>query len=261
MRANCYPAVFSKKRLFMTKTKSVSDILYVRAGLKPFAPSIRDSGGIVEFLHQYWDFKELFVPFFRGARSFWREASVSYQTDSGALGKLVNELKGSVQSHHPTHSFVGFGPRVASVLKLHNEDTSCFYPIKELALRHDFSMLLLGCAEESPGFSTVHAVQYELGLTQKHLIRYLLRWDIEYEKGIKSIVAKESPGCSLSFGKFYPEYEKDSNFIKEELLGSSYIFIPSARKAMAVEREILQANPRFVDCGRRWCRTCRFRLY
>lgn len=241
---------------------STSGILYVRAGLKPFMRHIRDAGGIQEFLVRYFNHKEIFVPYFLPARPIWkRPESLSKLTNSGTLGKLIAELPNAVFSHHPTHRFVGIGTKVGDILRMHDHTTSCFFPIRELALKHDFSMLLFGCVNESPGFSTVHAVQNELGLSQKHLIRYLLRWDIETETGIISMTAKESPGCSMSFNKFYPYYESDKNLIRGELLGQPYLYVPSARRAMTVERELLVRNPRFVDCGRATCLTCRLRLY
>lgn len=232
-------------------------ILYVRASLKPLARELKKAGGIASFLRQYFEFEELLVPYFMRARPFWEKARPR-ETNSGSLGKMVAKLDGAVASHHPSHRFVGIGSRVTEVLREHDETTSCFYPIGELAERHDFSMLLLGCVSESPGFSTVHAVQHELGLTQKHLDRFLLRWDCESGA---TMTARESPGCSVSFGKFYPAYERDGNLIRGEILGIDYIFIPSARQAMAAEREILSKTPRFVDCGRATCLTCRARLY
>jgi aminoglycoside 3-N-acetyltransferase len=238
-----------------------SKILYVRAGLKHFVHAIDEAGGVLEFLRQYWEFEEIFVPFFRRIRPFWEKPPKVYVTNSGVLGKLVNGVKNSVRSNHPTHSFVGVGARVSDIFRSHNQNKSCFYPINEFAEKHDFSMLLLGCVEESPGFSSVHATQCELGLTKKHIVRILLRWDYEINGIAHSNMAKETPGCSLSFGKFYPEYEKEGNLIGGEILRSKYLFVPSARKAMEIERKILLKNPRFVDCGSHLCATCRFRLY
>jgi len=242
--------------------ETTSKILYVRAAIRPLKNVIQQAGGIINFLNQYFAFDEIFVPYFSGARPFWRPASkLPRATNSGALGKMIAKYQDAFISQHPSHSFAGVGPRVIDILKRHNYNKSCFYPISCIAEQHDFSMLLLACVEDSPGFSTVHAVQHELGLTQKHLIRYILRWDIEFNKIQNSIIARESPGCSSSFNKFYPFYKNDGNFIQQELFGKSYIFIQSARRAMTTERKILSINPRFVDCGRLMCDTCRLRFY
>jgi hypothetical protein len=243
--------------------EATSKILYLRAGLKPLARHIKAAGGIAEFLHQQIVFDELLVPKFRGARPFWRDVAkhAMRKSNSGPLGKLIGSLPGAVTSEHPSHPFAGYGEKVSEILKLHNYHSACFEPIIMLAEKYDFSMLLLGCLDESPGFSTVHATQHQLGLSQKHLIRLLLRWDDTKNGAVRSRIAPESPGCSLSFDKFYHHYEEDNNLIRGEWFGVPWIFITSARRALSTEMKLLKANGRFVDCGRLTCDTCRLRLY
>lgn len=244
------------------KIKAKSGIIYVRAALRPFAKNIRTSGGIIQFLSEYFEFQELFAPYFRRARPFWESSSKSgNETNSGALGKKLAKCEGAVISKHPSHSFVGLGENVERVLANHDYKTSCFEPIKQLAQSRDFSMLLLGCCESSPGFSSVHATQFELGLSQKHLFRYLIRWDVE-ENGKKiSVIPNESPGCSRSFGNFYSAYEEDDNLCRGKIFEQDFLFVKSAAKAMESEKKILQPNPRFVRCANTFCSTCSFRLY
>lgn len=155
----------------MQKLSANSNILYVRASLKPLLPQIKAQDGVVNFLKSKIDFKEIIVPHFYGARPFWQRVAnpKDNKTNSGALGKSVREMDGSVLSHHPTHAFVGIGPRIENALKHHNENAECFEPMQLLAEKDDFSMLLVGCTENSPGFSTVHASQELLGLTRETL--------------------------------------------------------------------------------------------
>lgn len=243
---------------------ATSNILYVRAALKPLSQQIKAVGGILPFLRSQITFDELFVPHFYSARPFWRARPEKWQpqTNSGALGKIVAKLPGAVLSHHPTHAFVGVGSRVQLVLARHDASQACFAPIDNLASSYDFSMLLLGCVEESPGFSTVHVAQYRLGLSQRHLLRFFLRWDTLHDDGHwSSVVAPEMPGCSVSFGKFYPHYAATDNLIRGKWYGVSWLFVPSARKALETEIRLLRQKGRFVDCGRWSCPSCRFRLY
>lgn len=241
---------------------STSGILYVRAALKPFARPLRDAGGVLPFLRGAFDFDELLVPHFYRSRPFWRAPeALPRATTSGALGPQVLALPGAALSLHPTHAFVGLGERVVAALAGHDETAPCFAPVGRLAQEHDFSMLLLGCVDSSPGFSTVHVAQQELGLTRRHLARHLLRWDFERGERRRSVTAPELPGCSLSFDKFYPLYERDGNFVRGEIAGAGYVFVPSARRALAAEREVLRRMPRFVECGRPRCVTCRLRTY
>lgn len=244
--------------------KATSDILYVRAALKPLAREMKQAGGVVPLLREIGEFGELMVPHFYGARPFWRPrpaAGAMPATNSGALGKLVAAQPGAVVSSHPTHAFAGFGPRVVEVLQEHDGTRPCFYPVGELADRHDCSMLLLGCVDESPGFSTVHVSQQRLGLTRKHLLRLLLRWDESRAGQVASRTAVELPGCSRSFDKFYEHYEADGNLVRGSLAGVPYLWIPSARRAIAVETALLSRSGRFVECGRLTCLSCRLRWY
>jgi aminoglycoside 3-N-acetyltransferase len=237
--------------------------LYVRAALKPLGRQIKLAGGVVPFLHQRVDFDELVVPHFYGARPFWRPAPAHWppETNSGALGKQVAALPGAVLSQHPTHAFAGVGPTVGKVLAQHGPSQWSFEPLGALADNSDFSMLLLGCVDESPGFSTVHVAQQRLGLSQRHLLRLLLRWDQPTTRGLRSSMAREAPGCSASFDKFYPYYEADGNLVRGNWHGVSWLFVPSARRALQTETALLRQRGRFVDCGRWNCPSCRLRWY
>jgi aminoglycoside 3-N-acetyltransferase len=244
--------------------EATSGIVYVRAALAPLARQIRSHGGFIELLREQITFEELFAPHFHGARPLWRSQpgpGVERRTNSGALGRIVAKLPGAVLSKHPTHCFAGFGERVAVALTEHTADAPCFLPVRTLAERHDFSMLLIGCVEDSPGFSTVHVAQHMLGLTQRHLIRYLLRWDVEKGGAIQPKIAPEAPGCSDSFDRFYSAYREDGNLIEGEWYGARWLFVPSARRALSTELSILTNHPRFVKCTKKICPTCSFRLY
>ncbi len=244
--------------------KSTSGILYVRANLQPFLRPIKSAGGIASFLRELVSFDELLVPHFYSARPIWRSRKkIDWPpiSNSGALGKRIAKLPNAILSHHPTHAFSGFGERVTEVLSKHNSDHPCFFPIEELADKHDFSMLLLGCTKESPGFSTVHVAQQRLGLSQRHLLRFLLRWDELQNGKLVSRMASEAPGCSLSFDKFYPFYEDDSNLVQGNWHGADWLFVPSAYRALQVELSLLKKRGRFVDCERLSCLSCRLRWY
>jgi hypothetical protein len=247
----------------MKKLNANSNILYVRASLKPLSNQIKLAGDIVEFLKTKIEFEEIIAPHFYGARPFWRKkiSPNLKKTTSGALGKRIRTIKGSTISTHPSHTFVGLGPRVSEVLLKHDENSQSFAPLQILSNQSDFSMLVVGCLDESPGFSTVHATQENLGLARKHLERFVLRWDFLNQNKTKTKIAPESPGCSLGFGKFYKLYEKDNNLITGDWDGVNWIFIQSAKRALIVESEILKVNPKFGNCDKFMCSTCTFQLY
>ena len=235
--------------------------LYVRGALKPFARDIKKTGGILQFLKKYVDFDDLLAPHFYPNRFFWQQPTLDRVTNSGSLGTKLLQLDESIVSAHPTHAFVGIGDRISSILKEHDHTKSCFYPLDKILRSSDFSMFLFGCVKTSPGFSTVHVNQYRLGLSQKHILRYLMRWDFLDGKRIRSSFPKEYPGCSASFHKFYDYYKSEDNFVEGDINGTPWIFIPSAAKAASIEKRILERTPRFVSCSRPFCPTCSLRLY
>jgi aminoglycoside N3'-acetyltransferase len=222
---------------------------------------IKKEGGLINFLSTKIEFDQILAPHFYPNRYVWNKRRENKLTNSGALGKLLAKINGAFVSNHPTHSFVGYGNNVVPILQMHDETKSCFFPISELSNSKDFSMLLLGCVNSSPGFSTVHATQYQLGLSQRHLLRFLLRWDYVKNGTKKTKQAIEFPGCSKSFDKFYRFYSENDNLISGQWGKASFLFVKSARKAIKTEHEILQTEPRFVNCNKLLCPSCNLRLY
>lgn len=241
--------------------KATSNILYVRASLGPLARKIKAIGGVRAYLSDKLAFEEILAPHFYRNRFFWQAPPKLKQTNSGALGKQLAKEKEAVISTHPTHAFVGFGDRVTDVLADHDHTKSCFYPVSQLAESHDFSMLLLGCVDSSPGFSTVHATQYQLGLSQRHMLRFAMRWDYQIGEKQASKRPLEFPGCSKSFDKFYDAYERAGILVSGEFDKVPFLFVKSAREAMALEHAILERRPRFVSCDKSFCASCHVRLY
>lgn len=241
--------------------KTTSNILYMRASIGPIARYLKTEGGIINYLSKTLAFNEIFVPYFYQNRFIWSKKKENRKTNSGALGKLVANVDGATISKHPTHSFAGKGERVTKVLNIHDETKPCFFPIIELSEKYDFSMLLLGCVDSSPGFSTVHATQYQLGLSQQHWVRFFMRWDFIKNGNLTSKIPIEFPGCSSSFHKFYELYYKSGNFSQGTIDNVPFLFVRSAREAMRIESEILRHSPRFITCKKSFCISCRMRTY
>ena len=169
----------------MHKIQTNNNILYVRASLRGLRSHLLDYGSVSKLLSTQFEFTEIFSPYFSGQRPFWRSPMKSKQNKSGVLGELIKNEHGSMVSKHPSHGFVGVGPCVQKTLSQHDHSKSCFFPISEMCQSGDFSMLLLGCLDESPGFSTIHATN-KLGLSQKHLLRFFAlglfgKWKLQSE--------------------------------------------------------------------------------
>ena len=125
---------------------------------------------------------------------------------SGGLANAMIHWPGAVRSQHPSNSFVAIGQNAGDVLKGHNENATCFFPMEKL-FEWDSKMILIGCVADSPGFSTVHLAQDRLGLTTRTIFKNLFGVYFRREDGTVSLFRKKDfPGCSMGFSNFYTYY-------------------------------------------------------
>lgn len=175
---------------------------------------------------------------------------------TGSLAKGFLTYPGAFRSSHPTNSFGAVG-EFREALDKHNADSHCFAPIRNL-IDEGGKMLLVGCADSSPGFSTVHLAQFELGYSTKNLLslvmgRYYTSADGEEPRWFKK---RDIPGCSMGFHKFYPLYE-DRGILSKGSVGNAESLLVNAADAYSVEKEALKNNPKFALCDRDDCVSCR----
>jgi len=236
------------------------DILYLRCGLSRIGFNPREAeavmlGAIRDVLGPSGT---LIAPAFGPMSFFWQRPLAVSNRDTkpitGAFSKIVLRQPDAVRSDHPTHSFVGFGARAEKILADHRGDRACFEPIRAV-VEADGIMGLIGCVKESPGFSTVHLAQYDLGLSQRHYLKLLFAVRQGDENGdvFRPI---ESPGCSDNFGVFYKDYIEDGNFTCGTV-GKAWSIAVRARRAFERELEILRDDPRYPLCERPDCLSCR----
>ena len=237
------------------------NIIYVRSRLTAIGKIQRDIKlnlikGIVDVIGEEG---LLLVPSFTSRSRRWDKNQVVFNKHTiprcGGLAKAVLQTAGAVRSAHPTHSFAALGSRAKMMLGDHDETKSAFYPMRHL-IDANAKMLLIGCNPESPGFSTVHYVQNELGLSQQHFIKYFFSVLIEKESGYKKWCAEEDPGCSAGFDKLYKHYILDNNF-STGYVGNAYSILVRAGDAYRVEKQLLMENPRAVLCDSSGCLSCR----
>ncbi|MCF8475384.1 MAG: AAC(3) family N-acetyltransferase [Emcibacter sp.] len=236
------------------------DLLYIRANLGKVGRldgSVTDVilGGILDLLGPEGT---LIVPAFTKQSKIWEKPPYVFDAKSvpytGALSKLVLSLENVVRSKHPTHSFAAVGKYASFLLETHDEKAACFEPMRQL-IKLNGKMMLIGCADESPGFSTVHLVQYDLGLSQKHYLKYFYKSKFLKNGREEIYLPKESPGCSQAFSNFYKDYDASQNFITGNI-GDAWSLCVHAKKAYEVEMNTLKENPRYIICGDPTCISC-----
>lgn len=175
---------------------------------------------------------------------------------TGAFAKQMLAYPGAFRSRHPTNSFVAIGA-FREALERHDENADCFSPMTDL-IDQNGKMLLIGCIDASPGFSTVHLAQHELGYSGRTMLSGVTgRYYRDPESSeLKWFSKKDVPGCSMGFRKFYPAYES-ADVLRKGKIGNADCYMISAEKAFEIEREILARDANFALCEQDHCLSCR----
>jgi aminoglycoside N3'-acetyltransferase len=175
---------------------------------------------------------------------------------SGGFAKECLSRAEAVRSKHPTNSFCAIGKDAHFILDPQDENSSCFAPIGKV-IEKKGNLLLIGCIEVSPGFTTVHWAQWLLGLATKSKEKN--KYGVYYfdENGNKKLFVREdSGGCSMGFHKFYDHYRK-AGILSEGMVGDAPSMLIDAEKAIEVETPLIKNDPRFPLCDRPACKSCR----
>jgi aminoglycoside N3'-acetyltransferase len=174
---------------------------------------------------------------------------------TGALAKLFLKHPSSIRSRHPSNSFVAIGRYASELLEGHDENSLSFSPIEKL-LQLNGKMILIGCVDTSPGFTTVHYAQQKLGLTSRNLLSNKIGVYFERNSQIKLFKRKDFGGCSKGFYKFYSYYINNKK-LKSGRFGNANTIVIESNDAFNIEYEILKKNPRFALCDIPDCLSCR----
>jgi aminoglycoside 3-N-acetyltransferase len=208
----------------------------------------------------------LVVPSFTGDFYFWQKRRAaqspfypSAKSGTGAVSQIVLDHPSSVRSKHPTNSFVAIGPNAEQILRGHDETSTSFYPLKRL-IEVGGKLLLIGCVESSPGFSTVHRVQEDLGLADRTLMSRKRICAVRDGNNIRWFERRDIAGCSAGFDKFYSYYQAEG-ILKTGYVGGAYSIFADAAAAYRVEHRILQKDPTAAFCDDPLCSSCGLRTY
>jgi len=238
------------------------DTVFVRAAMRAIGPTTTDKADA--FIGALFDTigpgGTLVAPTFTRQYPIWRRdipfADADTQPSTGTMTSLLLTHPAALRSAHPTHSFVAVGPQAAAIVANHTPLTACFEPLRRVMAIGGKS-LLVGCVSESPGFSTVHLAQFDLGLTRRHYLRLAYHVKLRGADGQPTFFSGiESPGCSYGFGRFYSDYVIDENFNLGRV-GDAWSISVDAARAYAVEHARLAADPTYAHCTRATCVRCR----
>jgi aminoglycoside 3-N-acetyltransferase len=88
------------------------------------------------------------------------------KSNTGAFSNTMLKHPKSIRSTHPTNSYVAIGKNSEYILEGHNEKSGAYDPIRKV-MSLNGKMLLIGCVNSSPGFTTTHLAEIDLGLHKK----------------------------------------------------------------------------------------------
>ncbi len=174
---------------------------------------------------------------------------------SGALAKMFLQHPEVLRSRHPSTSFAAIGPNAVTLCAGHTADAPPYQPIEQL-IELDGLLVVLGCVGNSPGFTTVHWTQYQLGLAQQSTQSG--RNGVYYNDGDQVYLHRVTApgGCSNGFWKFYAAYA-NAQSLMGGYVGDAYSLAIRSTAAYDLERSILNEDPRFALCDDPDCWKCR----
>lgn len=180
---------------------------------------------------------------------------------AGALPNSMIQRPDSLRSRHPTCSYVSIGKYASYITEGHNEYSPAYEPVRKI-IELNGKNLLVGCVGSSPGFTTTHLAESDLGhLSYLPILPSLNKTYYYDESGNLKIFARKDLGlCSDSFYKFYSLYVKDG-ILNTGRIGDAYSIIAPAKKCYEIEFAALEKNKKFNICGSSLCFTCNARRW
>jgi aminoglycoside N3'-acetyltransferase len=178
---------------------------------------------------------------------------------TGAFANTMISHPKAIRSSHPTNSYVAIGKNAKYILENHDENSGAYEPIRKI-IELGGKMILIGCVESSPGFTTTHLAEVDLGLHKRIIFPTLNRAYYKENDDIKLFKRKDLGSCSSTFYKFYGHYVKNE-LLQQGYIGNAYSILIDANEAFALDLKVLKANPKITLCDNPSCMICRARRW
>jgi aminoglycoside N3'-acetyltransferase len=179
---------------------------------------------------------------------------------AGALANTMLRFPGSFRSGHPQCSYVAIGRKAEQFMGEHGPDSGAYEPVRKLFARKG-KMLLVGCVESSPGFTTTHLAEVDSGLSRRVIAPWLHKRRYIAPDGATRMFTRKDMGlCSTSFRKFYELYEREG-LLRRGYVGQAYSIVGDAEACYRLDRAVLESNPHFNLCGSLDCMRCNLRRW
>jgi aminoglycoside N3'-acetyltransferase len=181
-------------------------------------------------------------------------------TYAGALPKAMLAHAGARRSAHPNCSFVAIGANADDIVRGHDADAGAYDPVRTL-MTLKAKGVLIGCVSASPGFTTAHLAETDLGLFRRVILPKL---NTIYYRGVNGglkLFKRVDHGlCSQGFSRFYEHYVKEG-ILSSGHVGSAYSIVVPLAEAYTIEHRLLSADPQFAICDNPDCVMCNVRRW
>jgi aminoglycoside N3'-acetyltransferase len=182
--------------------------------------------------------------------------TITKKSYAGALPNAMLLKAGSCRSLHPMCSFVAIGKNAEEIVANHNANSPAYEPIRKI-IEHNGKCILIGCVASSPGFTTAHLAEADLGYQKKlPILPWLNSTYYIAKNGDLLLFRRRDLGlCSNSFYKFYGFYIKQQILISG-YIGKAYSISAPAKDCYNIELEILSKDQKFNVCDDGECFLC-----
>ena len=239
---------------------SPGDTLLIRAGLRQVGKISRDA--FLDALLNVIGNKGTLVSLaFTKSVYLWNaDKAEPFTTTStsyaGALPNAMISYPGSCRSRHPTCSFVAIGLNAKYITDGHGPDSNAYEPVRRI-IELGGKCVLVGCVSDSPGFTTAHLAEYDLGLHRRVVFPNIFGVAPYLDDyGKRKLFCRKDPGlCSNSYWKFYAHYVKNG-ILHSGFIGNAYSIAADARESYKIEKGLLSKDANFTVCDNPMCATC-----
>lgn len=176
---------------------------------------------------------------------------------AGALPNEMIKRIDSLRSLHPMCSYVAIGRHAKEILDGHDHDSPAYEPIRKI-IELNGKNVLVGCVSNSPGFTTTHLAEQDLGMLKIPMFSRFSKTYFKNENGDFTIFERKDLGlCSKSFYKFYAHYVK-SGILRTGFVGEAYSVLAPSRECYDIDKRILNLDKKFNICDSADCIMCNF---
>lgn len=174
---------------------------------------------------------------------------------AGALPNAMMKHPDAFRSRHPMCSYVAIGRLAQHITAQHDETSPAYEPVRKI-VDAGGKCMLVGCVGSSPGFTTTHLAEADLGLSSLAVFPKLTSTYYKTERGEVKLFRRTDPGlCSNSFYKFYALYVKAEVLITGKV-GNAYSIIAPAQDCYKIDYTALKKNKKLNVCDSPDCFTC-----